>query len=160
MPSSETISVVALAISLGSMGLSAYVALRDRGHLRTRSTFYRANRGYLPGMEVEAVNVGRRPVILTRLIWLYGKESWSFSHIGDVNTGLRLGENERFSERIDDGHHMLFYEEPFISSSLTRKVTDLCFEDTLGRRYHIKGAKKHLVRFFKQSRISRPTTTE
>ena len=64
-------------------------------------------------------------------------------YIGGYKTGVRLGENERFSESIDESHHMLFDQETGAA------VTNLWFEDTLGRRYPVRNAKKHLKRFFK-----------
>ena len=52
---------------------------------------------------------------------------------------------EKFSEDIDDLHHMLFDHESGVA------VTDLWFEDTLGHRYRVKGAKKRLGQFFKRN---------
>jgi hypothetical protein len=144
MPSSETISVVALAISATSLSLSVYMALRDRGRLRTKSIFYAAHDGRPASMEVEAVNVGRRPVILRLVGGYYEDGGWNSQYIGDRKTGVRLEENERFSENIDDLRYMVIDHETGVA------VTDLWFEDTLGRRYRVKGAKKHLEQFFKQ----------
>lgn len=144
MPSSEIISAFAFAISVTSLGLSAYVALRDRGRVRAKSTFYAATEGRPASMRVEAVNIGRRPVILTLFGGYYENGCWSAVHIGDYKRGVRLEENERFRENIDGLHHMLFYPETGAA------VTDLWFEDTLGRRYRVRGAKKNLKRFFER----------
>jgi hypothetical protein len=144
MPSPETISTAALAISVTSLALSTYIALRDRGRLRTKSTFYAAHEDRPPSIRVEAVNVGRRPVILTLFGGYYERGHWSGTYIGDHKAGVRLGEKERFSENIDNLHHMLFDHDT------GTPVSDLWFEDTLGRRYRVKNAKKHLAQFFKQ----------
>lgn|SRR5690349_12700693 len=145
MANSEPIAVTALAISVTSLSLSAYVALRDRGRLRTKSTFYAANEHRPALIRVEAVNVGRRPVLLRLFGGYYKNGSWSGTYIGNSTTGHRLAENEIFSEDIDDVHHMLFDHESGTN------IVDLWFEDTLGRRYRVKGAKKHLQQFFKQN---------
>jgi hypothetical protein len=147
MPSSETISAFALVISVTSLGLSAYVALRDRGRVRTKSTFYAAFEDRPASMRVEAVNIGRRPVILTLFGGYYEDGHWRGTYISGYKTGVRLGENDRFSEDIDEQHHMLFDHETGSA------VTDLWFEDTLGRRYPVKGAKKHLKRFFERNAV-------
>jgi hypothetical protein len=138
MHTSEILSIVALAVSVTSLGLSAYMASRDRGKLRTKSTFYAAYEGRSPVMRVEAVNAGRRPVILTVLGGYYENGDWSGTYIRDDTAGVRLGENEKFSEEIDRLHHMLFNHDTGAA------VTDLWFQDTLGRRYRVEGAKKHL----------------
>jgi len=66
-PISTIISVIALAVS-------GYVALPDRARLRAKSTFQKFVN--IPAsIKVEAVNVGRRPVILTRMVWHYGDVS-------------------------------------------------------------------------------------
>jgi hypothetical protein len=75
----------------------------------------------------------------------YEDGNWSGTYIGDHKTGIRLGENEKFSEDIDDLHHMLFDHEKSVA------VSDFWFEDTLGRRYPVKRAKKQLEQFFKQN---------
>jgi len=93
-------------------------------------------------LRVEAINVGRRPIILTLFGGYYEDGHWRGTYIGDYKTGVRLGENEKFSEDIDDLHHMIFDHEEGVT------VSDFWFEDTLGRRYPVKGAKKHLGQFF------------
>jgi hypothetical protein len=145
MPSSETISEIALTISVMSLSFSAYVALRDRGRLHTKSIFYAAHEGRTTSMRVEAINIGRRPVILTHFGGYYEDGQWRGTYIGDHKTGVRLGESEKFSEDINDLHHMLFDNETGSA------VTDLWFEDTLGRRYRVKGARNHLKQFFKRN---------
>lgn len=142
-----TISALALVISVTSLGLSAHVAFRDRGRLRTKSTFYAAHEDRSPSMCVEAVNAGRRPVILTVFGGYYENGQSRGTYIGDYKTGVQLGENEKFSENIDALHHMLFDQETGAA------VTDLWFQDTLGRRHRVKGAKKHLQRLLKSNAV-------
>lgn len=134
-PISTTISVIALAVS-------GYVALRDRARLRAKSTFQKFVNFPVASIKVEAVNVGRRPVILTRMVWHYGDASSTATPLGEDRTGIRLQEHEKFSENITDSTMLM---EPNSGASLT----DLRFEDTLGRQYRVKHLKKHLKRLFK-----------
>jgi hypothetical protein len=73
------------------------------------------------------------------------------TNIGDDKTGVRLQENEKFSTEVSEAHpsgihalDLLFHPESRAA------LTGLWFEDTLGRRYRVKGAKKHLKQLFKQ----------
>jgi hypothetical protein len=141
---SIVISGFALLASIGSLIVSGHVARRDRARLRAKSTFQEFVNAPAR-IEVEAVNVGRRPVILTRMVLHYGDVSSTTTRLGEDRTGLRLQEHEKFSENITADPTMLI--EP---NSLTN-LTDLRFEDTLGRQYRVKHVKKHLKRLFKDS---------
>jgi len=96
-------------------------------------------------MKVEAINMGRRPVILTRLGGYYADGHWSGIYIGKHNKGYQLGENEKFSEDITEMHPMFFDHERGVA------IIDLWFEDTLGRRYRVKNARKHIRQLIKQN---------
>ena len=62
--------------------------------------------------------------------------------------GLRLDENERFQETIRSGHDMLH-------STLTgSRITDLWFQDTLGRRYKVKNSKKNVQLFWRNHSLT------
>ena len=138
---SIAISGFALLASTGSLIVSGHVARRDRARLRAKSIFRKWVN--IPArIEVEAVNVGRRPVILTRMVWHYGDASSTATPLGEDRTGIRLQEHEKFSESITDSE-MLF------DSNSGVELTHLVFEDTLGRQYRVKHLKKHLKRLFK-----------
>jgi hypothetical protein len=137
------VSIIALVVSVGSLSVSTYVALRDRARLRAKSTF-RNWENRPASIEVEAVSVGRRPVILTTIAGHYEDGDRCFTDIGEDKTGIRLQEHERFSEDLTDGPpDLLFHPRS------KARLTDLWFEDTLRRRYRVKNAKKHLKRLFK-----------
>jgi hypothetical protein len=140
MTNSEIISTIALCVSGVSLGVSTFTSFRDRGRLKATSKYYPANededgkwwRGHIL---VEAVNTGRRPIILTVFGGNYENEGWCGTYLEDKK-GVRLGENERFTEQVNCNHRMLKHN--------SRDAIDLWFEDTLGRRYRVKHAKKHL----------------
>ncbi len=53
-------------------------------------------------MRVEAVNTGQRPIILTVLGYNYASGARSGMYIGkEPHKGIRLGENEVFTEDLD-----------------------------------------------------------
>ncbi len=58
-------------------------------------------------MEVEAVNVGRRPVVLRLVGGYYENGDWNGQNVGEGKTGVRLEENERYSENIDDLRYLV-----------------------------------------------------
>jgi hypothetical protein len=138
------VSIIALVVSFGSLSVSTYAALRDRARLRAKSIFSKwENR--LASIKVEAVNVGRRPVILTKIVGYYKDGDSCATDIGEDKIGIRLQEHERFSEDITDGSSLDLLFHPISNATLT----DLWFEDTLGRQYRVKSAKKHLKLLFK-----------
>lgn len=142
---SIVISIIALVVSISSLSLSAYLAFRDRGRIRTKSTYYPAHEDRGAILRIEAVNIGRRPVILTLFGGLYENSHWNGVYIGETHIGHRLGENEKFTEDIDIRHHMLFDDK------MESAVSEFWFEDTQGRRYPVKDSKKHLKRFFDEN---------
>jgi hypothetical protein len=96
-------------------------------------------------IKVEAVNAGRRPVILTKIVGYYKDGDWCAVDIREDKIGIRLQEHETFSEDITDGASLNMLFHPISHATLT----DLWFEDTLGRQYRVKNAKKQLKRLFK-----------
>jgi hypothetical protein len=137
------VSAFALLVSIGSFGVSGYVALRDRARLRATSTFSQwTNRP--ASIKVKAVNAGRRPVILTTLVGYYKDGDSCATDIREDNIGIRLQEHETFSADLTDGSSLDMLFHPISKA----KLTDLWFEDTLGRQYRVKKAKKHLKRLF------------
>ena len=147
MVTSDVISIVSLAVSAVSLSVSGYVVFIDRARVRARSEFFPAHededkRLRPASMRVEIVNMGRRPVVLTMMGGYYENNGWSGTYLGERDKGIRLEENGRFTEDIDRQHHVVWSRE-------MDAAIDLWVEDTLGRRYRVKGAKDHLNRLFK-----------
>lgn len=145
MTNSDVISIVSLAVSVISAGITGYVVFIDRARVRARSLFYPA---YIDedgtkrsaSMRVDIVNMGRRPVVLTMMGGDF-RDGWSGTYMGEREKGIRLEENGKFTEDINGQHHVIWNREMDTAS-------DLWFEDTLGRRYRVKHAKKHLEWLF------------
>lgn len=139
---SEYLSVVAITISIASLGVSSYVALRDRARLKIASRFIPESE-YGPSYIVAAmVNLGRRPVILRAIGGSEG-DKWACEYLDSSNGGKRLGEHERYEHKFDreatvnsnpDGEDM-FYQELWV-------------EDSLGTRHPIPDSREYIRRLW------------
>jgi hypothetical protein len=137
------LAVAALLISIGSLGLSAHVAFRDRGRLRITSQFFAANEYGPSHIVTTMVNVGRRPIILRMIGGLAGKSTWSGTYVDHATGGKRLGENERYDHTFSkedivsfhpDGEDVVFEE--------------LWVEDSLGVRHPIPKSREHIKKLW------------
>jgi hypothetical protein len=143
MQTSNILSVVALGVSAASLAVSSYKAFVDRSRVRAKSILWGNDEdGY--SFEVAAVNAGRRSVILTTLRGRYEDGSSMGESLRNDSQGVRLGEDEAFSERIKDEEDSILYH----CLPPHSRIVDMWLEDTLGRRYNVRNAKKHLKRFF------------
>lgn len=139
MTRAEIISIAALLISLGSLGFSVFFNLRDRANLKATSRFSPASESGPACVYFTVVNAGRRPIILR----MWGGTSCQGQSVGTFfgkeQSGLRLGEHERFDHSMEkqDLHEQTPEDEIIYA--------DLWVEDTLGRRYSVKDAKNNLA---------------
>ena len=143
MMRSEIISVLALLLSVVSIGFSVYFNFRDRANIKTTSKFYPESDSGPASVHFTVVNAGRRPIILRMGGAVDKNGQWIGTCLGKDESGLRLGEHERFDrdmEKID-----LVEQTP--EGVITK--ADLWVEDTLGRRYPIRDAKKNLALLLK-----------
>ena len=138
MTPSEIISVIALGLSVISISVSIYNVLRDRAYLLIDSQFYGAWEGDQPYIHISIRNSGRRPVIIRMWACVDDDGNWVGKLLGKDHQGIRLGETEwyEFDFHIED----LYQETPDYDVN----VTDLWVEDSLGRRYKIKNARKNI----------------
>ena len=133
-------SDVAIGISIASLALSAFKDFRDRSCLKAKSKFNPAYDGMPTLVRVEAVNVGRRPLVLAALGGKYADGNLVNINIGRDGQGVQLLENGSFSMAIE--HQLFFFGE---TCSPLKK---LWLKDTSGKRYGIKGVKRHLEMYF------------
>ncbi len=144
MGSSFYLSVCAILISIISLAWTIHVGLRDRGKLKTCSQLYRKpDSTDFAYMKVKAVNQGRRPIILTMIGSDFPGDSWSATYF--EGGPIRLGENESFEKTVEAGDNRTWSDEG-------EKAIDLWFEDTLGRRYRVKSAKKNLRKLWGENK--------
>lgn len=140
MPSySDILSTVALIVSLGSLSVSAYVALRDRPRLKITSRYIAASE-YSPNRIIlTLINKGRRPVILRLLGGTSKDEKWTATFLEQEKGGLRLGEHERYDHTIEKEDTVIFHNDN----------DDLFFErlwveDSIGNRHYVPNSRDHI----------------
>lgn len=140
MNSSEIISIVALGVSGASLVFSGAFNLRDRSRLVTKSQHFPHRDGTPASMRVSIVNAGRRPVVLRMWGGSGADGNWIGTLLGEMKSGLRLAEHEHheFTLRKDD--LLLLGPEEDV------EISDIWFEDTLGRRHVVKEAKKNIAK--------------
>ena len=141
MDTSLYVSCAAVLISLLSLGWSIHIGNRDRAKLLvqseiyTQSNFYKESFPDVYYMRIKAVNSGRRPIILTTLWRCFSDKTRCGTMLGEK----RLEEHEQFEKEID--YNDMIYVD---SDGNVKDTVDLYLEDTLGRLYKIKNAKRHL----------------
>jgi len=135
------LAAFAILISLISLGWSIHIGRRDRGKLKAISELCKHEK-YGTYLKVKAVNHGRRPILLTMLGTDLPDGSSYSTYL--ENQPIRLGENELFVEDI--GFNSFYV----VSPDDYEIAINLWFEDTLGRRYKVKIAKKHLKKLFEK----------
>ncbi len=142
MTTADILAIIALCVSGASLVLSICALLRERDRLRATSKFHPAHRGHPPSIELEAVNEGRRPIVLVALVKDFADGSSTAMPLGE-GSGIRLDEKEKFSEG-------LYITDPdFLCNEEGCAATDLWFKDSVGRRYTIRNAREHLEQLIK-----------
>jgi len=134
----EILAILAFVVSVTSLSFSAYFGLRDRARVRATSTFHPASEYTYARMAIALVNEGRRPIVLRMLVGTSEDGKWVGEYLGKKKRGLRLGEHERLD--------INFEREDAVGMTAEDDIVfaDLWVEDSLGRRYRVKGAKQHL----------------
>jgi hypothetical protein len=154
MDNSDYIAVLALIISTLSLISSIWLAKRDEAKIKTEIKLFPFHPDYdQTKLLIKAMNIGRRPIILTSYGGNLADGSWCNINIGEVvinrnsNGGVRLGENETYEKYLyqDD----MYVQMPDRNS----EFVSLWFEDTVGRRYNLTNSKK-LVERLKISEIN------
>ena len=142
MSFAEIISLVALIISLASLAATLYFNLRDRASVVAKSTYYPGYEGGIPSVAIHIVNSGRRPIVMYQWVGAGKAHEWVGTYLNqkDKNSGYRLAEHERYELSIRrDDLVALTPDEDFI-------IENIWFEDTLGRRYFVEGARENIIK--------------
>lgn len=144
MPSAEIISIIALLASFASLSASLYFNLRDRARIIAKSTYYPGRDGDAPSVAISVVNAGRRPIILRMLAGEDGKGEWVGTLLNPKESGYRLAEHERYDIRLLRDDLVAFTPDDDVI------FTNLWFEDTLGRRHSVAGARENTGKLWAQ----------
>jgi len=140
MTRAEFIAALALVVSALSFGVSVFSSWRDRARLVTSSRFIAWWDDNDAHVNVFVVNTGRRPLILRMWVGAESKDNWVGTYLGTEKSGLRLGEHERHEFKLKKQDLLEFTPDGDVS------IQDLWFEDTLGRRHLVKGARENLAK--------------
>jgi hypothetical protein len=134
-----------------------YTHHRDKRRMKTSSRYfpeYKDEWSYSPEtFYVKIVNAGKQPIILDCLRVKYDDGSIGGTGVGG-SKGLELKENEYYVEDLE------IVDRPLYKHEDDAGAVNMWFEDTVGRKYKIKGVKKNLKRFWqrmvpKQSRMKK-----
>ena len=135
------LSIIAISVSLVSLGVSIFVVRRDRSNLVAECTAFKHDEtDEYSHLCIKAVNKGRRPVILLYLMGVYteGEKSGYLLE----NDGLKLEEGAYREERIGKFDGMMVHTGRYGEKNC--QLRDLYLEDSAGRQYPIKDAKKSI----------------
>ena len=140
MSNAETISVIALFVSLCSFAATLFFNLRDRAHVITKSTYYPGYEGDSPKLAISIVNAGRRPIVLRMWAGSDGGSGWVGTKLRPQDGGMRLAEHEM--------HEVILSATDLIGETPDESMhfSSLWFEDTLGRRHFVANAEKNIAR--------------
>lgn len=142
-PVSRVLAGLAIAVSLGSLLISFSQWRRDRSRLDTRAQLQTDDDGRAWAATVRATNSGRRPIIL-RLLGADLDDSTSHGiFLGRDGQGIRLDESEWFEEpTIRPG-------DVYTMGPEGQQAIDLWFEDSVGRRFRVQGARHALEKLWR-----------
>ena len=142
MTTSDSIALLALVVALVSLVLTAFFNFRDRANLIAKSEFLPHWNDSPAHVRVTIVNSGRRSMILRLWAGADAKGEFVGTFMGTDGRGHRLGEYERHEFKLEK--HELLSPTP----DLDVEIQDIWFEDTLGSRYTVKGAKENLAKLW------------
>jgi hypothetical protein len=144
------VALAAFVLSIFNSIHSFIVARRDRENLKTELHLFKAyerdGRKYPRSITIKAVNSGRRALILTVLGADYDNGTQGGTMLNHPN-GITLNEKEQYSADFADVSNLLCNVD---DDGESRCADNLWFEDTLGTKFYVKGAKKRLKAFWKQ----------
>jgi hypothetical protein len=138
MPTVTVIAIIALVVSIASLGLSFYLVWRDRSRLQAES-FARAHErtGEYSSVFITVTNAGRRQLTLCFLSGVYADGGQGSQRLSEGGVKLQEGD---------------FYELEFgkfdgimVNGDAMSELVDVFVEDSAGKRHKIKGSRKNVA---------------
>lgn len=132
------IAIIALAVSTASLGLSSYLAWRDRSRLQAKS-FLRAHErtGEYSSISITVTNAGRRPLTLRFLSGVYSDGSQGGQRLSEG--GVKLEEGEFYE--LEFGK----FDGIMVNGAAMAQLVAVFFEDSTGKRHKIKDSRKNVA---------------
>jgi hypothetical protein len=138
------LALCAFFLSLASLTISFCNYRRDRAKLVTSGRFFNRGEHGGRGIHVKAVNVGRRPIILTQIQFLYDDGTNGGIVVGEHPAGLTLKEQEHWEYWFENGDNTLYKPEFDVAA------VDFWFLDTQGKKHRVKDSKEHLKKVWEK----------
>lgn len=138
MTTSDWIAISALLVSIFSVLTSIYLYQKDRGRLRAWAilNYGDPSERCPPVLEVRAVNIGRRPILLNWLLLDFRGTGRHGTQLAD-SIPLKLDEGEPFEKTLRP-------TDPCLFDDANDYAINMHIGDTLGRVYCVRGARKLL----------------
>lgn len=144
MSDALTISIVALAVSIASFGLSSYLAWRDRSRLKAKSFAREHDRtGEYSSVFVSVTNAGRRPIILRSLIGIYADGSKGGISLSE--SGVKLQEGEFYETEFGK------FDGIMVNGDEMSPLIDIVIKDSSGHYHKIENSRAN-VQLISQSK--------
>ncbi|MCG8337938.1 MAG: hypothetical protein MJE63_25840 [Proteobacteria bacterium] len=141
------LSISAITISVFSLLLSFYVALRDRPNIKTESKVYKHSKtGEYHHFHLKVVNAGRRPVILTELECIYSEKKISGLYIGDDEKGIKLEEGEFYEYKFSKIDQIMIYDP--MNNGDIYSLENIKIIDSSNKKHTVKSAKKNIKKLY------------
>jgi hypothetical protein len=143
LQTSDVLAIIAILISVGSLGVSFYGTYQDRPRLRIQSQYSAESEYGLSQIRVIMVNEGRRPVILRLIGGCNSTGAEGGSSIEYEKGGLRLAEHERYERTLEKEDTVQFDPE---GEDFT--FSKMWIEDSLGNRHEIPNSEAFIKRLW------------
>lgn len=131
-PIANYLSGAAIAISLLSLGLTAFLAFRDRSRISAAASYLESFENIADAIYLHVVNDGRRPITIRRLV-VESDRGNRFEHkFQRDGRAIRLVESEDIEIALDS-------ENSEIAKWLDSKIAKAQIEDSRGTLYNIEG---------------------
>lgn len=134
----ETVSTIALLVSIAGFGNSFYSTWRDKAKLKFIVTYYPESEYGSNRIVVRAVNAGRRPIVLRLAGGLSDDGRWGGTYLDHDKGGVRLAEHEHREETFEKDDLLSFDHE----TEEVIEYSTLWFEDSLGNRHEVPGSRE------------------
>lgn len=149
------VAIAALGLGIFNSAWTFYIGRRDNAKLVTSSTVFNhaittvKGNSVAKGIIVRAVNMGRRPIIVTKIQFKYddGTTDTMYTNEMHIKDGVKLEEQEshehKFSNDFNDGY--------FLHDPVENKTAINCwYEDTAGKKYYVRGFKENLKKVWEK----------
>ena len=138
MSTSNWMALAGLLVSILAIWVGIRLYQKDRGRLRARAVlnYGDPSEGHRPVLEIKAVNIGRRPILLDWLLLDFETTGRHGTQLADT-VPLKLDEGETIERTLHP-------TDPCLFDDANDYAKDIHISDTLEQAYPVKHARKLL----------------